>query len=96
MTPHEIALERAQVVVRDADGGEVTEAGVDPVHGIVASCQLGDDLGRLLDLPLRGSVESNRDVAARYRDDVRDGKVVAREPEGGYFRFSRYQAPSSV
>src|SRR6266513_1287339 len=57
---------------------------------------LGDDLRRLFDLTLRGSVESDRDVPARNGDHVCDGEIVARESEGGYFRFSRYQAPSSV
>jgi hypothetical protein len=50
----------------------------------------------LLHLALRGPVEPHRDVTARHRDDVRDGQVVAREAQGGYFKFSRYQAPSSV
>jgi hypothetical protein len=57
---------------------------------------LGDDLRGLLDLALRGPVEAHRHVSARDRDDVGDGEVVTGEPEGGYFRFSRYQAPSSV
>jgi hypothetical protein len=96
MAPEEIALKRAEVLVRDPHGGEVAEAGVDAVHGIVAASDLGDELRCLLDLPLRGSIEAHRDIAARHRDDVRNGEVVAREPQGGYFRFSRYQAPSSV
>ena len=96
MAPHEIPLQRAQLVVRDAHGREVAETGVDAVDGIVASRDLGDDLRRLPDLTLRRSVESDGDAAARDRDDVRDSQVVAGEPEGGYFRFSRYQAPSSV
>jgi len=96
MAPHEIPLECAQLVVRDAHRREVAETGVDAVNGIVRPCDLGDDLRRLPDLALRGSVEPDRDAAARDRDDIRDGQVVAGEPQGGYFRFSRYQAPSSV
>ena len=82
--------------MRDPHGREVAESGVDAVDRIVRSGDLCDDLRCLLDLPLRGAVEPYRDVAARDGDDVGDGEVVAREPEGGYFRFSRYQAPSAV
>jgi hypothetical protein len=57
---------------------------------------LGDDLRRLLDLALGGAVEAHRDIATGDRDDIGDGQVVARKPEGGYFKFSRYQAPSWV
>ena len=96
MAPHKISLERAKLVVRDAHSREITETGVDTVDRVVGSSDLGDDLRRLLDLTLRGSVESDRDVAARNGDHVCDGEIVARESEGGYFRFSRYQAPSSV
>jgi hypothetical protein len=49
-----------------------------------------------LHLALRCPVEAHGDVAARDRDDVGDGEVAPREPEGGYFKFSRYQAASSV
>jgi hypothetical protein len=93
---NEIALQRAQLVVRDADCRKVAESGVDPVNGIVRLGDLSDDLRGLLHLALRGAVEADRDVAARDRDDVGDGQVVAGESEGGYFRFSRYQAASSV
>ena len=92
----EIALERAELVVRNAHGREVAESGVDAINGIVGLRDFCDDPRRLLDLPLRGAVEAHGDVAARDGDDVRNGEVVAREPEGGYFKFSRYQAPSSV
>jgi hypothetical protein len=96
MTTHEIPLQRAEVVVRDAHSREVAESGVDAVHRIVGLSDLRDDPCGLLHLALRGAVEANRDIASGYRDDVGDGQVVAGEPEGGYFRFSRYQAPSSV
>jgi hypothetical protein len=93
---HEVALELAQLVVRDAHRGKIAESCVDAVDRIVGSGDLGDDLGGLLDLALRRAIEPYRDVATGDRDDVRDGQVVAGEPEGGYFRFSRYQAPSAV
>jgi hypothetical protein len=96
MAPQEIPLEGAKVVVRDAHGREVPEAGVDAVDRIVGSSDVGNDLRRLLDLTLGGPIEPDGDITTRDRDDVRDGQVVAGEPEGGYFRFSRYQAPSSV
>jgi len=96
VAPHEIPLERAKLVVRDAHRREIAETGVDAVNRIVGASDLGDDLRGLLDLPLRRSVESDRDVAARNGDHVGDGEVVAGESQGGYFRFSRYQAPSSV
>jgi len=92
----EVALERAELVMRHAHRREVAETGVDAVDRIVSSSDLRDDFRGLLDLTLRGSVEPHRHVTARDRDDVRDGEVVARQPQGGYFRFSRYQAPSSV
>jgi len=57
---------------------------------------VGYDLRRLLDLALRCSVEADRNVAPRHRDDVADREVVTGQSESGYFRFSRYQAPSSV
>jgi hypothetical protein len=84
------------LVVRDAHRRQVAEPSIDAVHGLVRLSDLCDDLRGLLHLTLRGPVEPDRDVAARDRDDVGDGEVVAGEPEGGYFRFSRYQAPSSV
>jgi hypothetical protein len=96
VAPHEVALERAQLVVRDAHRGEIAESRVDAVDRVVASSDLRDDLGGLLDLALRRAIEPDRDVPTGDRDDVRDGQVVAGEPEGGYFRFSRYQAPSAV
>jgi hypothetical protein len=96
MAPHKIPLERAELVVRNAHGRKVAEAGVDAVDGIVGSSDLGDHLRRLPDLTFCRSVEPDGDTAARDRDDVPDGQVVAGEPEGGYFRFSRYQAASSV
>jgi len=96
VAPHQVALQSPQLIVRDAHRRQVPKPGVDAVHGLVGLRDLGDDLCRLLHLPLRGPVEADRDVAARDRNDVGDGQVVAGEPEGGYFRFSRYQAPSSV
>jgi len=50
----------------------------------------------LLHLALRGAIEAHRDVAAGDRDDVGDREIVAGETKGRYFRFSRYQRPSSV
>jgi hypothetical protein len=50
----------------------------------------------LLHLALGGAVEAHGDIAAGDGDDVGDCQVAARKPEGGYFKFSRYQAPSSV
>jgi hypothetical protein len=82
--------------VRNTHGREVAEAGIDAVDGIVPPSDLGNDLGGLLHLPLGGAVEADGHVASRDGDDVRDAEVVPREPEGGYFKFSRYQAPSSV
>jgi len=96
MAAHEVPLQRPQIVVRHTHGREIAEPGVDPVDGILALRDLRDDLCGLPDLALRGAVEAHRNVSARYRDDVGDGEVVAGEPEGGYFKFSRYQAPSSV
>ena len=96
MAPDEIALEGSELVVRDTHGGEVAETGVDTVDRIVGSSDLRDDFRRLLHLPLRRPVEADGHVAPRHRDDVGDRQVVTGEPEGGYFRFSRYQAPSSV
>jgi hypothetical protein len=92
----EIALQGTELVVRNPHGREVAESRVDAVHGIVGLGDLGDDLRGLLDLALGGTVEAHRDIATGDRDDVGDAQVVAREPEGGYFKFSRYQAPSSV
>jgi hypothetical protein len=93
---HEIALQGAQLVVRNAHGREIAETSVDPVDGIVGLGDLPDDLRGLLHLALRGAVDANGDVAARDRDDVGDRQVPPRQPEGGYFKFSRYQAASSV
>jgi hypothetical protein len=93
---HEIALQGPKLVVRDAHGRQIAEAGIDPVHGLVGASHVGDDLRGLLHLPLRRPVEADSGVAARDRDDVGDREVVTGEPEGGYFKFSRYQAPSSV
>ena len=92
----EVALKRAELVVRDPHGGKVAEPGVHAVHRLVPAGHLRDDLGRLLDRALRGAVETDRDVLARDRDDVGDRKVVAGEPEGRYRKFSRYQRPRSV
>src|SRR2546423_2155501 len=96
MAADEIALERPQLVVRHTHGREIAEPGVDAVDGILALRDLGDDLCGLTDLALRGTVEAHRNAPARDPDDVGDGEVVTGEPEGGYFKFSRYQAPSSV
>ena len=93
---HEIALQGAQLVVRNTHGREVAESGVDAVHGIVGLSDLGDDPRGLLHLTLRGSVEAHRDVAARDRDDVGDREVAAGEPEGRYFTFSRYHRARSA
>ena len=96
MAPQEIALQRAELVVRNAHGREVAEARVDAVDRVVRLGDLCDDLRRLLDLALGGPVQPHGHVTPRDRHDVRDGEVVTGEPEGGYFRFSRYQAPSLV
>ena len=96
MATHEIPLQGAEVVMRDPHGREVAESGVDAVDGIVTLSDLRDDLRRLLHLALRGSVEAHGHVAAGDRDDVGDGEVAPSESEGGYFKFSRYQAPSAV
>ncbi len=96
MASHHVALQGSQLVVRDAHRRQVAEPCVDPINGIVRLGDLRDDLRRLLDLALRGPVEAHRYVAARDGDDVRDAEVVTGEPECGYFKFSRYQAPSFV
>ena len=93
---HEVALQSAEIFVRDAHRREITEAGVHAVDGIVTIGDLRDHLGRLLHLALRGAIEAHRDVAAGDRDDVGDREIVAGEAKGRYFRFSRYQRPSSV
>jgi len=96
MTPHEIALQRPQLVVRHANRRKIAEPGVDAVDGIFGLRDVGDDLCGLTNLAFRRPVEADRDVTPRDRDDIRDRQVVTGEPEGGYFKFSRYQAPSSV
>jgi hypothetical protein len=93
---HQVALQSAQILVRDADRREIAEAGVHAVHRVIALGDLGDDFCGLLDLPLRGSIEADGDVTAGDREDVGDREVVSGEAEGRYFRFSRYQRPSSV
>src|SRR2546428_5798271 len=93
---HEVALQSAQILVRDTHRRQIAETGVHAVDGIVTFGDLRDHLGRLLYLTLRGAIEAYRDVAARDRDDVGDREVVAGEAQGRYFRFSRYQRPSSV
>ena len=93
---HEVALQGPELLVRDADGREVTEARVHAVHGVVLLGDLGDDPRRLLHLPLGGAVQAHRDVASRDGDDVGDGEIVPGEAEGRYFRFSRYQRARSV
>jgi hypothetical protein len=93
---HEVALQSAQIFVRDADCREIAEAGVHAVHRVIAFGDLGDDFRGLLDLALRGAIEADRDVSAGDREDVCDGEVVSREAEGRYFRFSLYQRASSV
>jgi hypothetical protein len=93
---HQVALQSAQILVRDADCREIAEAGVHAVHRVIALGDLGDDLCGLLDLPLRGSIEADGDVTAGDGEDVGDREVVSGEAEGRYFRFSRYQRESSA
>src|SRR5438552_9788521 len=52
----EIALERAELVMRHAHGREVAETGVDAVNRVVSSSDLRDDFRGLPDLALRGPV----------------------------------------
>jgi hypothetical protein len=96
VTSYKIALQSAQILVRDANRREIAEAGIHAVHRVVAFGDLGDDLRGLLDLTLRGAIEADGDVTACDREDVGDREVVSGEAEGRYFRFSRYQRPSSV
>ena len=96
VTPHEVALQLAELLVRDAHGRKIPEARVDAVDRVARLRDLRDDARGLLDLALGGPIEADGDVAPRDRYDVADGQVVAGEPECGYFRFSRYQAPSSA
>ena len=62
MATHEIPLQRAEVVMGDANGREVAESGVDAVDRIVGLSDLRDDPRGLLHLALRGAVEAYRDI----------------------------------
>ena len=86
VTAHEIALQRAQLLVRHADGREVTEARVHPVHGVLVLGDLRDHLGGLLDLLLGRAIEAHRDVATGDGHDVGDREVVTGQAKGRHRR----------
>ena len=57
---HEIALERGEIAIGDADAGELAEAGIDPVHRLAFREDLADGRGAGIDERAREGGEGHR------------------------------------
>jgi hypothetical protein len=70
---HEIALEVGQLFRRNADRGELTEAGIDPVNRVVALKDVGDRL--LARIHARPGLGVERDRRAITGDLAQPGQL---------------------
>ena len=73
----EVALQRAQLADRDADGREIAEAGVDAVDRRFARGELRDELRGLRHASLRRAIERRGRAATGDREHVGDAEVRA-------------------
>ena len=70
----EIELQLGQRLVRNLDLGEVAEAGVDPVGGIVVMRELVDDLARGADARTGAAGQLRRLEVVGDRDELLEGE----------------------